>query len=85
MICCNNCIDVCLKRPKINEEEAGVGPLKRHFLRLMYRRCKRLYQKNNGLKDREKANTKGRNSKVVGTERLKTIQEKNELKDREKK
>ena len=24
-ICCKNCIDVCLKRPKINEKEAGVG------------------------------------------------------------
>ena len=27
-ICCKNCI-VCLKRPKINEKEAGVGPLKK--------------------------------------------------------
>ena len=26
LICCKNCIDVCLKRPKINEKEAGVGP-----------------------------------------------------------
>ena len=25
-ICCKNCNDVCLKRPKINEKEAGVGP-----------------------------------------------------------
>ena len=25
--CCKNC-NVCLKRPKINEKEAGVGPLK---------------------------------------------------------
>ena len=25
LICCKNCI-VCLKRPKINEKEAGVGP-----------------------------------------------------------
>ena len=25
-ICCKNCNDVCLKRPKINEREAGVGP-----------------------------------------------------------
>ena len=24
--CCKNCNDVCLKRPKINEKEAGVGP-----------------------------------------------------------
>ena len=24
-ICCKNC-NVCLKRPKINEKEAGVGP-----------------------------------------------------------
>ena len=30
--CCNNCDDVCLKRPKINEKEAGVGPfLKKQF------------------------------------------------------
>ena len=28
LICCKNCI-VCLKRPKINEKEAGVGPLKK--------------------------------------------------------
>ena len=28
-ICCKNCI-VCLKRPKINKKEAGVGP----FLKL---------------------------------------------------
>ena len=27
LICCNNCI-VYLKRPKINEKEAGVDPLK---------------------------------------------------------
>ena len=26
IICCKNCNDVCLKRPKINEKEAGVGP-----------------------------------------------------------
>ena len=26
LICCKNCNDVCLKRPKINENEAGVGP-----------------------------------------------------------
>ena len=26
--CCKNC-NVCLKRPKINEKEAGVGPLKK--------------------------------------------------------
>ena len=25
MICCKNCNDVCLKRPKIKEKEAGVG------------------------------------------------------------
>ena len=25
-ICCKNCNDVCLKRPKINEKEARVGP-----------------------------------------------------------
>ena len=27
-ICCINCNDVCLKRPKINEREAGFGPFK---------------------------------------------------------
>ena len=25
-ICCKNCDDVCLKRPKINKKEAGVSP-----------------------------------------------------------
>ena len=25
-ICCKNCNDVCLNRPKINEKDAGVGP-----------------------------------------------------------
>ena len=24
--CCKNCNNVCLKRPTINEKEAGVGP-----------------------------------------------------------
>ena len=28
LICCKNCI-VCLKRRKINEKEAGVGPFKK--------------------------------------------------------
>ena len=28
LICCKNCI-VSLKRPKINEKEAGVGPFKK--------------------------------------------------------
>ena len=35
LICCKNCIDVCLKRLKINEKEAGVGPLKT-FCALFY-------------------------------------------------
>ena len=26
LICCKNCNDVCLKRPKINKKEAGVSP-----------------------------------------------------------
>ena len=26
LICCTNCSGVCLKRPKISEKEAGVGP-----------------------------------------------------------
>ena len=30
-ICCKNCKYVCLKRPKINETEAGVGPFKKNF------------------------------------------------------
>ena len=29
LICCKNSIDVCLKRPKINEKEAGGGPFKK--------------------------------------------------------
>ena len=31
LICCKNCM-VCKKRLKINEKEAGVGPLKKSFL-----------------------------------------------------
>ena len=31
LICCKNCI-VCLKRQKINEKEAGVGPFKKRRL-----------------------------------------------------
>ena len=27
LICCKICNDVCLIRPKINDKEAGVGPL----------------------------------------------------------
>ena len=30
-ICCKNCI-VCLKRPKINEKEAGVGPFLKNIV-----------------------------------------------------
>ena len=30
LICCRNCI-LCLKRPKINKKEPGVGPLKDHL------------------------------------------------------
>ena len=29
LICCKNCIDVCLKRLKINEKEAGDGHFKK--------------------------------------------------------
>ena len=32
LICCKNCI-ACLKRPKINKKEAGVGPFQITFLR----------------------------------------------------
>ena len=31
-ICCKNCNDVCLKRPKINEKEARVGPFKKIYI-----------------------------------------------------
>ena len=34
-ICCKNC-NVCLKRPKINEKEAGVGPFKKKYLRIYF-------------------------------------------------
>ena len=27
LICCKNCYDVCLKRPKLNEKEAGNWPI----------------------------------------------------------
>ena len=39
-ICCKICNDVCLKRPKINEKEARVGPFfqKRANLGSCYRR-----------------------------------------------
>ena len=30
LICCKNCF-VCLKRPEINEKEAGVGPFKKNL------------------------------------------------------
>ena len=26
LICCKNCISICLERPKINEKGAGDGP-----------------------------------------------------------
>ena len=32
LICCKNCIQVCLKRPTINEKEAGDGPFKNPIL-----------------------------------------------------
>ena len=35
-ICCKNC-NVCLKRPKINEKEAGVGPFKNYLKRFRTR------------------------------------------------
>ena len=31
-ICCKNFNDVCLKRPKINKKEAGVGPFLKESL-----------------------------------------------------
>ena len=31
-ICCKNCNDVCLKRLKINEKEARVGPFKKDWV-----------------------------------------------------
>ena len=34
LICCKNCI-VCLKRPKINEKEARVGPFKNSLEHLL--------------------------------------------------
>ena len=37
LICCKNCI-VCLKRPKINGKEAGVGPI---FLKKLQRQKER--------------------------------------------
>ena len=29
--CSKNCNDVCMKRPKINEKEARVGPFKKEY------------------------------------------------------
>ena len=34
-ICCKNCNDVCLKRPKINDKKAGVGPFFKKTYRLL--------------------------------------------------
>ena len=31
LIWCKNCTNVCLKRPKINKKEAGVGPFKKQI------------------------------------------------------
>ena len=36
--CCKNCNEVCLKRPKINEKEARIGP----FLRTLTFEKKRI-------------------------------------------
>ena len=33
IFCCKNC-NVCLKRPKINEKEAGVGPFLKKLISL---------------------------------------------------
>ena len=38
--CCKNC-NVCLKRPKINEKEAGVGP----FFKILFFRKRDLCEK----------------------------------------
>ena len=48
-ICCKNCDDVCLKRPKINEKEAGVGP----FFKKRWKRDTEKVGKG-GRKDRKK-------------------------------
>ena len=38
--CGKNCNDVCLKRPKINEKEAGVGPfLKNKYFHWGHQSC----------------------------------------------
>ena len=43
--CCKNC-DVCLKRPKINEKEAGVGPfLKKNLMDAFSSACGILKQR----------------------------------------
>ena len=36
LICCKNCV-VCLKRPTINEKEAGVGQFKNNWCQFYYR------------------------------------------------
>ena len=41
LIYCKNCI-VCLKNPKINEEEAGFGPFKKTFCGAMNRSKSRI-------------------------------------------
>ena len=54
LICCKNCI-VCLKRPKINEKEAGVGPF---FLKKAVRLInKHFNNEQRGLISKPKCNT----------------------------
>ena len=38
LICCKNCNDVCLKRPKINEKEAGLTHLKKKTFKINLQR-----------------------------------------------
>ena len=43
-ICCKNC-NVCLKRPKINKKEAGVGPFLKNFVELhLESACESVFQ-----------------------------------------
>ena len=39
LICCINCIDVCAKRPKINEKRSGLAHLKKRFRRSVQVYC----------------------------------------------
>ena len=49
LICCKNFNDFCLKRPKINEKEAGIAPF---FKKVIWQASLFFYQKSHGQSPR---------------------------------